>query len=563
MAEKIFPRNLTARAATVIVGNPVTTRLESGVGNCFPGLEWDHRNLDRRFFPGLVFDFGPVPAVLNGVEPNDPALEPDPEDDETIQRRVPALSRAVSDRFAVLSRTGGQWALVEIAQGGRSIDVSRGVFLDDPNRIWRVVRSLERDQVMITLEWRRATRAGRSRARQTVRLTHYRRRYVNPDTGTISPVYKPGELTQSLCSPWQHDFRDCACNYWASNHPDIALGEDLPGKAELPSGASEDPETATQPLDWLRADRRSRVAASGLDFENDDRRLRHYQINSEWQNLAFVLGGKEISAVYAPRDERVAAPFATPEDLAQQLADLCGLEHVVVLEYLYAYFSLREPTEGRMNRELTDALLFARHELLTVAISEMRHLRWANQILWSVEKLAPKVPKRGPVLDLATEVPGRDGRLHPRQLRPLLPEVLDDFIAIEKPSGRLDGAYSRVVSTLSSGHPEVLLQLARQIVADGMEHYSRFREIKVVLAPHVAAGSSRPPVYLRPIELATRREAKAALDLYHGILRDLAAAYARGDMEDAANIVNARDKMTRLEAEASSLARRNLGVPFF
>jgi hypothetical protein len=34
-------------------------------------------------------------------------------------------------------------------------------------------------------------------------------------------------------------------------------------------------------------------------------------------------------------------------------------------------------------------------------------------------------------------------------------------------------------------------------------------------------------------------------------------------MEDAANIVNARDKMTRLEAEASSLARRNLGVPFF
>jgi hypothetical protein len=53
MNQKIFPRNLTARAAVKIAGNPVTTRLESGVGNCFPGLEFDHRNLDRRFFPGL------------------------------------------------------------------------------------------------------------------------------------------------------------------------------------------------------------------------------------------------------------------------------------------------------------------------------------------------------------------------------------------------------------------------------------------------------------------------------------------------------------------------------
>ena len=35
----------------------MTTELESGVGNCFPGLEVDLRNLDRRFFPYLTFDF--------------------------------------------------------------------------------------------------------------------------------------------------------------------------------------------------------------------------------------------------------------------------------------------------------------------------------------------------------------------------------------------------------------------------------------------------------------------------------------------------------------------------
>ena len=56
-ANKIFPRNLTAQAAYQIAGNPVVTRPEDAVANCFPGLEVDIRNLDRRFFPGLVFDF--------------------------------------------------------------------------------------------------------------------------------------------------------------------------------------------------------------------------------------------------------------------------------------------------------------------------------------------------------------------------------------------------------------------------------------------------------------------------------------------------------------------------
>src|SRR3712207_8764033 len=30
----------------------------------------------------------------------------------------------------------------------------------------------------------------------------------------------PGELTQSLCSPWQNDYRECGCYYWAASRPD-------------------------------------------------------------------------------------------------------------------------------------------------------------------------------------------------------------------------------------------------------------------------------------------------------------------------------------------------------
>src|ERR1700674_3702777 len=61
---KILPRNVAALRRSqnplatprVTAGNPVSTRLEAGVGNCFPGLECDLRNLERRFFPFLEVD---------------------------------------------------------------------------------------------------------------------------------------------------------------------------------------------------------------------------------------------------------------------------------------------------------------------------------------------------------------------------------------------------------------------------------------------------------------------------------------------------------------------------
>src|SRR5437773_10778468 len=72
MTPKIFPRNLTARASVQVVGNPESTRLESGVGNCFPGLEFDHRNLDRRFLPGIVVEYvvtsGPARVNAQGAQ---------------------------------------------------------------------------------------------------------------------------------------------------------------------------------------------------------------------------------------------------------------------------------------------------------------------------------------------------------------------------------------------------------------------------------------------------------------------------------------------------------------
>ena len=395
----------------------------------------------------------------------------------------------------------------------------------------------------------------RWRRRQRL-LTHYRRSYIDDKTGVISAAYQPGELTQSLCSPWMHDFRDCACDYWASNHPDIVLaGEQFPLSSNL---AAANPDAATRPLDWLRADRNSQVAASASRAVNEAYRLRHYQINTEWRSLAFVLEGREIDALYIPGVEMTAVPFGSAEQLADDLVTLCGLEHVVMLEYLYAYYSLRQPSDFTDMR--ADDITFVRHELLAVIVSEMRHLRWANQLLWTLAKRG-LIAHRPPVLTPGATVPTTNGQ-RPRALRPLEPNVLADFVAVERPSGTLDGEYARVVATLANGYPDTMLQLARQIVAEGVEHYSRFSEIAKVLGSW-SAPANAPAPWLRALAKATPKQASAALAAYSGILDHLAVAYQRGDAEDARQIIEARTAMMRLDAEAEKLAKTGLGVPFF
>src|SRR6476661_8545206 len=73
---KLIARNVAAvrrfadpsNLVSMTTGNPVSTRLESGIGNCFPGLECDLRNLERRFFPFLEVDIGDSQIALVGVD---------------------------------------------------------------------------------------------------------------------------------------------------------------------------------------------------------------------------------------------------------------------------------------------------------------------------------------------------------------------------------------------------------------------------------------------------------------------------------------------------------------
>lgn len=577
MIKKLSPRNLTARAAYQAVGNPANTRPDSAVGNCFPGLEMDVRDLDRRFFPGLVFNavripLNPVPdapAHTQGLHliyvdaMYDPML-PDNSREPWVQNLLAAYRGAAGK---ALSR--GRWYLDWVEQDGKRIVLyDRDRVPYDGMLAWRFIRSLTPDSpVTISLARRDAAADDPEPA---IQLTGRRRRYRNA-AGVFDASYRPGELTQSLCNPWSHDFRDCGCHYWPSNHPDVVMGELTARTGSLPDDQSRDPQAAETYLDWLRNDRDPSGAAAALDTVEQNRpfQVDHYQINQTWEQLPFVLDGREIGDVYR-RDPaaREAPPYDSIEAMIDDLRTrLAPMEMTLAVQYLYACFSLRSPDEIHPERwqTLPDDLVFARRFLIGVAIGEMTHLRWANQLLWELSG-----DDYEPVLQPAATIAygAERDKTHPRSLRPLTPETLDSFIAIEAPGGLMDRAYARCVATLEQRvlYRRHLYELAVRIDSDGDDHYSRLRYLRQVLGKYPRDGGGGYP-YLRPLEPGAPARTREALAIYQRITEGLASAYRAEAGRDyavaEAHISAVRAEMDQLRKTAAALAQEGIGIPFW
>jgi hypothetical protein len=105
------------------------------------------------------------------------------------------------------------------------------------------------------------------------------RPFFQDDTAVISNVLaEPGELTQGLCSPWQNDFRECSCYYWASARPDYV-------NVELtPSGLSAGD-------NWMQKQRTGSYVA---DDYADTRLAMYDDLFADWETLLkFQIQGKD------------------------------------------------------------------------------------------------------------------------------------------------------------------------------------------------------------------------------------------------------------------------------
>lgn len=579
---RIFARNLTARAAQaarVVTGNPVTTRFETGVGNCFPGLEFDVRVLDRRFFPGLVFQFVQQPRaeyeLPNAIKNQhgahllyadwflDPML-PESSPEQWVQDLI--LKYKLSPGGSWM---GGRWYLDWIEQGGKRLSTkgADGSYYDG-YLVWRMVRSLEPGKKL------KIGIVNRDDPSKHDEFTGYRRQYVN-EAGVFDEAFRAGELTHSMCNPWSHDFRDCGCHYWPTNHPDIAIRRSAEA---LPDGRPTDPMASSVYVNWnrLRGPEKELPAFDTIP-KNRPYELDHYQSNTLWEKLPFVLEGREIGSRYEPPRPMDHQPYADLQELIFRLeTELGPMELSLAMQYLYALFSLRHPEEvGQSNTQrwstLRDDLKAIRQFVLMVAVGEMQHLRWVNQMLWELDRAGyyPDGRSYKPVVDWIDVLPIRDASEKPfkTQLRRLTPEALEDFIYIERPSGKLTAAYGRCVATLKDrADLKNVFELAQRIDGEGIDHYASFCNTQRILAGYRDDAGDYP--YLRPITEGTNGDAMNAVALFDTVRSRIAEAYAAEAVAQPnypvvqARIKAARDTMLVLQAAAEALAKDGYGVPF-
>ena len=570
---KIFPRNLTARADYVIRGNPTNTRPESGVDNCYPGLEFDQRNLDKAFLPGLLFEFHRDDgALLRSITPNS----------------LPA-QKGLTDKDLPLYL----WVVVGRTTIDQSNDDPPSFFLYGLNglEVWRRIHDLLPEPIAILLgptpgfnalpaspsvvqtldQLRKSGESAIQRdsngTLQSAIFVANRAQYLDPETGVIDVgVYQPGDLTRSLCVPWQYDFRDCGCFYWASNKPDLVASAD--GKEHY--------------LNFQRKDRTDPPPANILQQWARDQEFDYTDlIQGAWNDLAVVLNDRESEQFVLPAVPD-APQLMTLQQVVNELHYLATVEHALCVEYLYAHYSLNAPIQlpdtfspiGKQARSLSDSfsapntvvddqtrrIFAAANEILMIAIDEMRHFHWVNEALGLL----------GQSLSIGRAKSISRSFNRPFALKPLTPDQLQWFIDVEQPSQAInegvDGMYVYLHTSIDR-QPTIfprhdrLVQLMKLIIDEGGDHYARFMSIQKHLA------NLSPAQYLRSLDNAPSGSALANLqDLsdenYKVLLGALQVTFSLGEKAGGTMLEESRRAMFNLHETNHILASKGVRARF-
>jgi hypothetical protein len=191
----IDPKNLSAQLDYRGRGNPPSTHPREAIANCFPGLEFDFRNVWRRLFTGIELH-----EASNRVVRVEPGSE--------------AEARGVTTQHDLVSVAG-----VPVRATVRGVP-NRTTPLEWANALAPVLAGPDR-----TPECRFEAPGG-----QTV-VVRLALRPLFEGVAIARDLADPGDLTQSLCSPWQADYRECACFYWAASRPDFVNVEVVGGQA--------------------------------------------------------------------------------------------------------------------------------------------------------------------------------------------------------------------------------------------------------------------------------------------------------------------------------------------
>ncbi len=255
MPNPIEPKNRMAQLDYRARGNPFGTLPVTAVSNFFPGLEFDFRNVWKNLFEGVeLHEAGPGNhVVLDVVAGSDAAQAGVTRFDELVSvDDIPVNGTLVPANAEDPTRG------IELFNGLAHVVAKAG----SGNRARCAFRNPDNNQAFQVDLRVRAIFAG--------------------DSGTIDEALaEPGALTQSLCSPWQADYRECGCYYWSSSRPDfINVAVDAQGNA--------------QGINWMQRNRAPGAPYLPDDTDDTVNQISYDDLYRNWEGvLRFVIGGRD------------------------------------------------------------------------------------------------------------------------------------------------------------------------------------------------------------------------------------------------------------------------------
>jgi hypothetical protein len=267
----IEPRNLSAQLSYRGRGNPPVSHPSSAISNCFPGLEFDFRTIWRRAFIGIVLS-----------ENNNYVVEFEDQKFKDLKgcRLLKIEGRAVSVETRGPIFPG---RIDMLSTGGNPDSVA---FMEWSNNL-ALISGKQGQQVSCEFTALPSTNEvlpGTATVKTTTVSLEVRHIFEQVDVGggleklavLAEPLVQPGELSQGLCSPWQNDYRECACYYWAASRPDyvnVVAADDGTSRGD----------------NWMQ---REQTGTYLPDNRDPDRLLTYDDLFEQWEKvLKFVVRG--------------------------------------------------------------------------------------------------------------------------------------------------------------------------------------------------------------------------------------------------------------------------------
>jgi hypothetical protein len=261
--------NLKAQLQYRGKGNPFAVLPRTAISNCFPGLEFDFRNLWRRAFKEITL-----------IENNNYVIAAS---SKRFAHLVGHRLVAIDGKPTMVS-TSGPIRPGAASEPLKTADNPNGAsFMEWSNSLADV---LQKKGQKVTCHFTKLPSSKqvvveakdlRSKKYITEQLT-VNHIFEGDSAALTDEILQPGELTQGLCAPWQNDYRECACYYWAASRPDYVNVE--PGENGLSKGDN-----------WLS---KKRSGTYIPDNRVDTRLVSYDDLFRNWEGeLNFILKGND------------------------------------------------------------------------------------------------------------------------------------------------------------------------------------------------------------------------------------------------------------------------------